>query len=276
MKIKMTTFAFFALLAALSLIAVVYSNQSIVSQTNDWSSLKLKVSAPKQDHLLGEVLQLNFEVINEGSKKIILPGCSTVEGGYMRVHIAYENQPFKEKFGNKSRWQLDGGCNDTTPLKPGQSFRNSATVLWNVKPEVGHLNEEAAKRVAETRIMSDYALPEPGVYSVKAVLHLPGETRPTIESEPIEIIVKKPADEDLEVWNKIKNSKEIAYFIQYNEFLTSKLNEKENLTEKIENIAQKYPRSFLGSLLLQNLEKFRVEEKIRKESLEKTRVKPKN
>lgn len=258
MKIKTITFAFFALLAALSVIAVAYSNQSIVSQTDDWSSLKLKVSTPKQDYLLGEVLQLNFEVINEGSKKIILPGCSTVEGGYMRVHIAYEHQPFKEKFGNKSRWQFDGGCNDTTLLKPGQSFRNNATVLWNVKPEVKHLNKDAAKRVAESRIMSDYALPEPGVYSIKAVLHLPGETRPTIESEPIEIVVKKPADEDLEVWNKIKNSKEIAYFIQYNEFLTSKLSEKERLLKTLDEIVEKHPNSFYTDRIRQNLDKFRM------------------
>ena len=276
MKIKITIFAFFALLATFSLISVAYSNQASDSQTDDWSSLKLKVSTSNQDYLLGEVVRLNFEIVNEGSKKIILPGCSTVKGGYLRIHIAYENQPFKEYFGSGSRWQLDGGCGDAVSLEPGQSFKTNTTVLWNVKPEVLHLNEDAAKRVAEGRIMNDYALPKSGVYFIKAVLRLPGETRPTIESEGVQVVINEPVEDDLEVWSQIKDKGDIAYFIQQGGTPTYQDEKAEKLLKEVEQIVRKYPNSYLASQMKQKLEKFRMDEEKRKEMLEKARIKPKN
>lgn len=260
MKIKKTTFVFSALLMVLSGIAFAYSSRTTNSQTDDWSNLKLRISTPKSEYLLGEVVQLNFEVINEGSKRVILPSCSTVKDGYLRVYIAYGNQTFKEHFGNNSRWQFDGGCNNAAPLEPGQSFKTDTTVLWNVKPEVQHLNKDAAKYTTESRIMNDYALPESGTYFIKAALRLPGETRPTIESAPIEIVVSKPVGEDLNAWDKIKNNKEFAYFIQYGEFLTRKPKEKEEYLKSLDKIIEKYPNSFYAERIRQNLDKFKAKQ----------------
>ena len=64
-------------------------------------------------------------------------------------------------------------------------------ILWNGKPQVSHLNEDAAKRLLKGKITTEYALPEPGVYFIKAHC-LVRENATAIQSEPAQSVINEP------------------------------------------------------------------------------------
>ncbi len=263
-------FSFLGVVIVSALVAVWIRDVNAVKQSENDSVLTLKISSDKQTYTLGEAVKLTFKVINESDKAVRLSFRPHVLTGYLKVWISADGQEYNRYSGN-SNWGLEEGGGIT--LQAGKAYESQATVLWNHKIDVARLTPEAAKGT----ITSHYAFPTKGPYFIKAVLSIPEtENSRKIESEPIQVVVEEPVGDDLEVWNSIKDNREIAYFLHNGYFLTYKDEEKEKLVEKIKQIAQRYPRSFLGGQLQQNLEKFRVEEKIRKESLEKARVKPKN
>lgn len=161
-------------------------------------------------------------------------------------------------------------------LQPGQSFKSEATVLWNSKPDISHLRPDVAKG----KIMTDYAFPKAGVYLVKAIASIPDANSDAvsakIESEPIEIVVNEPVGDDLKVWNQIKDSGDIAFFIQTGSFLTSQNEVEKNMAEQVKQITQNYRNSFLSGQMQQKLENFKTNEQRKKETLYKFGVKPKN
>jgi len=183
--------------------------------------------------------------------------------GYFQVWIAPERKSF-DRYKNTSWGLLESGG---VTIAPGAAYTDSATIMWNAKPQILRPNEGL--------ILTDYAFPATGGYKVKAVVSLPG-TENKLESPPIQIVIDEPIGDDLKVWNLIKDNGEIAYFIQNGGVLTSKDDEREKLVKQIEQIVADYPGSILVGQLNQSLEKFRANEIRRKEILEKAKKNPKN
>lgn len=225
--------------------------------------LTAKISASKSEYILGEEVELNFKLlrIGEAEKNTQANQC-----GYLRLQIAKENESFNDYFGAK--WQTEN-CEVKIPQQTDSFFEANEKLLWNVKPEVSHLNSEAAKRVSKGRIMTDYAFPNAGTYFVKAIVTLPDENKTKIESEPIQIFISEPTGDDLKVWNSIKDNGEIVYFIQQGRFLTINETEGKRLSQQIEKIVADYPGGILANQLNQSLEKFNANEIKRKGFVEK-------
>ena len=97
-----------------------------------------------------------------------------------------------------------------------------------------------------------------------------------LESDPITLLIQEPVGEDLEVWNRIKNSGEIAYFIQEGDIAIPgyKKEEREKLRLEIEQIINDYPDSFYAESLRQSMAKFQANEAKRQESLQKIQKQP--
>ena len=261
-------FSFAIGLIVIGLIVIWGKDVNAIKQSENDLPLTLKVTSEKQNYVLGEVVKLNFELINEGEKVVKIPFRPDVYTGYLGVWIAFDGQEFNQ-YKNTS-W---GRMEQSGPiLQPGQSFISQANFLWNSKPKTLNLNPDVGKG----RIMNDYAFPKVGVYFIKAMATVPGNTPMKIESKPIQIVINEPIGNDLEVWNLIKDNGDFAYFIQQGGTPTYQDEKAEKLLEEIEQIAQNYPNSVLGGQMKQKLEKFRIDEEKRRKSLEKAIIKPKN
>lgn len=183
-----------------------------------------------------------------------------INAGYLRIHIASNGKEYRQYMhrGPRERWS-------SKAIEPGQSLNSKIVILDNEKPQVSHLNVDAAKQVSDGKIITDFAFPEPGIYSIKAVLIIPGEGSKTVESLPIRIEMKEPDGFDLNIWTAVKNNPEIAYFMRENLIATWKEEERSALLDKIERVLADNPSGILADQIRQSLEKYRVSEKRRQE-----------
>ena len=225
------------------------------------TNLSFKGKANKETFVLGEPVTVEFEFTNTGENPVLI-GAQGVEVGSLKIFIARsQDGEYKEYFG--SGWGRKQG--KEILLGPKQSHKyKEATILWNGKPNVSHLNEDAARRVLAGKITTEYAFPDAGVYFIKGLSYF-GENATPIESEPLKVVIKEPVGDDLEVWNQIKGNREISYLIQKGAFDTEKEAEKEQLTKQIEQIIVQYPNSVYSSYLKANLEKYKADEVKRNE-----------
>lgn len=259
MKNKKIIYIVMSVFAALVL-CVSWSIIGFTQTKTENADLSFKGKANKETFVLGEPITVEFEFTNTGESPVLI-GAQGVEVGGLKIFIANKNGEYKEYFA--SGWGRKQGQKIT--LEPSQSLKyNGATILWNGKPNVSHLNEDAAKRILAGKITTEYALPEPGVYFIKGLSYI-GENATPIESEPIKIVVNQPVGDDLEVWNQIKGNKEIAYLMQKGGFDAGKEAEKEQLTNQVEQIFEQYPNSIYSSYLKPNLEKYKANEAKRNE-----------
>lgn len=241
-------------------------------QEGQEKELELLVKPSKQSYVLGEVVRLDFVIKNSGVKDITIMGSLKIEDGYLNVYISKDGKNFGQY--NHTKWGTDDTYRPPVKLKPGEGITNSATILWNMKPNINGLNETVAKKAVEGKILTDYAFPEAGTYFVKASYYIYSTNQQgavLIESDLIKIVIEEPASEELEVWNKIKNNGDIAHFIQEGDFSVPiyKTKERENLRQEIEQIINQYPNSFYTESLQQSLAKFRAAEEKRQEYLQK-------
>ena len=185
--------------AFLTLITIVFTywliNTNTVKSSGSNANLVLTIQLDKESYILGEKINLQFELKDKKNKIIALNALPTVENGYLRVWIASSNRSFKEYKG--ARWGFDEGGK---PQK-GTSFKSQANILWNGKVPDSWKNESFGRN----RIETDYAFVEAGVYFIKATAIIFDEDAKSdddkivIESEPIQIIVNEPIGDDLEV-----------------------------------------------------------------------------
>ena len=261
--------AIFLVLLSCLLIVFINSESKIGYSQSKNTNFSLSLNTPKQTYILGEKIQLDIKVEKQ-LQEVIVPQSSKARCGYLKIQVANETRNYKDYFGPK--WQTEN-CEVVLPLNDNEAFKVKESLLWNVKPEVSHLNKDAAKRKSKGRIMTDYVFPEIGTYYIKTVLSFPDDIQPKIESEPIKIIIEKPVGDDLEVWNEIKDDGGIAYFIETGNFLTSysKTEERDKLQQKIERIINTYPNSFYTESLRNSLRKFQAIEAKRQEFLQKIR-----
>ncbi|MGI8640247.1 MAG: hypothetical protein ACR2MG_09825 [Pyrinomonadaceae bacterium] len=237
--------------------------------------LEITVKPSKDVYLLGEVVPLDILVKNKGAKSTKIFGGLATQDGSFSVSISRNNKTFKKY--NYTNWGRADTKRKPIELDSGESVSNLVTVFWNNKPKISDsLAPNAIKQATEGKILTDYAFPESGDYYVKVSYFMYFTAEPILlESEPIKITIEKPVGENLEVWNKIKDNGEIAYFIQEGDFHipSYKTEEREKLKQEIEQIINQYPNSFYAESLQQSLEKFQAVEAKRQESLQKLKQK---
>jgi hypothetical protein len=259
MKSKKINHIALSVLTAL-LLCVSWSVVGFTNSQTETQGLSFKAKVGKESYVLGEPIQVEFVFSNEGSTPLAIFG-GGVETGALKVFIASsQDGEYKEYFA--SGWGRKHGVEIS--IEPKQSYKYQATILWNGKPNVSHLNENAAREVLKGKITTEYALPAPGVYFIKGVSYV-SENAKKIESEPAQIVINEPVGDDLKVWNRIKGNREIAQLLQKDSFDTGKDEEKIKLIEEVEEIIQKHPNSLYSDYLKPSLEKSKIHEKKRNE-----------
>jgi hypothetical protein len=235
------------------------------------TDLSLKGYTNKEAFILGEPVAVRFEFSNNGNTPLAVHQLG-VENGILKIFVAREGNEFKRYWGYG--WGQKMGR--MRSLAPGESHSyKEAKILYQGKISTDGLSKKAIQEKLDGNVTTEYAFPEPGVYFIKAVSSyadkIPSFGKDSavkiksIESEPIKVVIKEPAGEDLEIWNQIKGNGEIALLMQDNVFNTSKPMEKEALTDKVEQIIERHPNSIYSGYFRLNLEKFKAVEAKRNE-----------
>jgi hypothetical protein len=235
--------------------------------------LEFNIIPSKSSYEIGEVKTFSFEITNKSGDSVHLLNNLDPNVGYLEVFISKKGESeFKKYVGP---WDKEEPSNRILILKLNDRVKNTVTIFFNAKPGNLHSSsEEVRKYATEGKILSDYAFPEAGIYYLKAIYHISlvkQRERLLIESEPIEIKVEEPGAEDLQVWNKVKDNRNIAYLIHVGDFLIPnyKTKEREKLNAEIEQIVNNFPCSIIANQIRKSFETFQIKETKRKASLEK-------
>lgn len=217
--------------------------------------LVVKIDAAKANYVLGEPVDLAFEVTNNSSSNVELAG-SNVESGYLKIFVASTDGRFLQY--SNSTWGL--GKSPKFSVGPGESLKSGTSVLWNFNPKKRFSDVE---RLKETHLLTDFAFPHEGSFKVKAILIVPGGVEKRVESEAIQINIDAPGGSDLALWKAMKENPEIAFFIQHGSFSTYDKEVREKLSFEIGQIVREYPSSRVAGILETNLERYRLAEEKR-------------
>jgi hypothetical protein len=172
--------------------------------------LTLTLRSSKPSYALGELVSLNIKVSNQTGHTVSLSTATDVWTGAVRVFIASEGGDFKEYLG--PGWGLKDVVRAArVEISPGGSFETAATVLYNHRPETGHLSEMYASEIRGKRVGTEYAFAQPGTHRMKAVLQTEGGT---VESGVLEIHIREPQGVDRSIWEVLREDSELGYFIQ--------------------------------------------------------------
>jgi hypothetical protein len=214
-------------------------------------NISVGVRPSKLRYTLGEVVEFDIEVENRGNSAVKIRSID-VRSGFLQLFLAKNNQNFRKY--SHSAWI--GGGQKRISLEPGQSLQSKGDIYWNSKPRTTHLNKLAAERIERERILSDYAFDEPGVYQIKAVMILPEYNGLRIESTPIDIFIDYATGSDLEVWNRIRNNGDFAYFIQQGEIPGSSQSRSNDFVTSLRSISSEFPESLLGKQIAESLSRY--------------------
>jgi hypothetical protein len=255
----------FILLGSMLLSVLFFVSLLAKTTVNSSNDLVISINQLKSNYSLGEIVALNLEIKNQSNKDIYLFG-ATVDSGYVKILVSDDGKNYKEYSG--ANWGNKKSKGKT--IKAAESIISDAKILSNSVPDTSNLSDVAVRGFADKQLMTVYAFSKAGDYFVKAVLIIPnkgGNTR--IESEPLKVRIAEPEGDDLEVWNKIKDRADFAYFIQEGEFVDFRnLDEKLKFQQEIDEIVYQYPNSLLGNQVKQSLDKFTSSEEKRKVSME--------
>jgi hypothetical protein len=257
------------------LVFLVWGTAKVVkTQSLENTKLEIQLSFPKTSYMTGEVVNLNFEVKNKTNKILTVRNSLTSEAGYLHLFISKETDKNFKEFIGAGRGQSDMVYKNVN-IKPDGSLSHMEIMYWNAKPNISDsIAPDVIERASKEKILNDYAFSEPGVYYVKATcwIHFITQSNPILfESKPIKITITEPEGDELEVWNKIKDNGDFAYFIQEGDMLipSYKPEERAKFQTEIEQILADYPNSFYAVSLSQSLSKFKASEAKRKEFIEK-------
>jgi hypothetical protein len=229
-------------------IAFSQANSSHDGPSKDIRLLTLQVKSDKSSYLPGELITLDFRMSNDSKEAVMLPKSVDVWSGHLQVFISDETNDYKMYKG--PRWGLaDVIGGSAGKLAPGDSFKTPATVLHNYRLETSHLNDNSAAQISKGLIRTEYVLPEPGLYFIKAVL-TDDALENKIESEPVRVVIEEPQGVDLEVWNKIKDDGSYARFIQTGGLVEAPNGQKtKRVVATLEEIENSQPNSrYLGQI----------------------------
>lgn len=209
----------------------------------DFDFLFIEVQSDQSSYILGETVELKVKVINVLDRPICLHSRVSVLNGFVEVAIAYEEENFKEYRGPGWGFAHEG-CLESIELAPnGESFETSASILYNRAFKTAHLSKLRAKWIADRYITTNYALTRPGRYFIKTILY-DAEYQSTIESRPVEIVVKQPEGDDQVVWDILRGNPQCGYFIQTGGPRGRRKDPKtEAMVEMLEDLVVRYPSS---------------------------------
>lgn len=224
------------------------------TQRDSTQKPKLTVNASKNIYKLGEVIGISFELKNESNDSITFQDIFGVGTGFLHVEASRNGKDFTGC--DDPDWGLLDIAGAKTIIGPNETAVTSSTILWDWRKQ-----DVPVFRFADS-----------GVYYLRArySLTIEGEKDSIqLESEPIRITIEKPNTDDSEVWNKIKDNGHFAYFIQKGDIRipSYKTEERAKFEQEIEQILVDHPNSFYAFSLRQSLEKFRIGEARRLETL---------
>ena len=232
------------------------------------NEVEIKVTVPRTEFLLGEIVPVDI-----GVKNITNVPLQTSLSPGIKVTSKKDNV-YKSYAPPRNSFTIDG-YDAPLILRPQEQKWTRQSVFWNYKPQVSHLNKDAAKPEIENRILSDYVFTEGGVYLIKGctALLINGKWK-VVDSDPIEITITEPVGDDLEVWNKIKDNGEFAHFLQEGDMTRGyhKPEERAKLQQAVEEILGDHPNSFYAQSLSQSLARFKAIEAKRQQSVQRMQL----
>ena len=250
-KIKILTMAALIPMAVCLAALSVERSTAVPSLAVDRLKILVGIRPSKLRYTIGEVVKFDIEVENRGNSDVKIRSID-VRSGFLQLFLAKNNQNFRKY--SHSAW--NGGGQKRISLEPGRSLQSKGDIYWNFKPKTSHLNKLAAEEIEKGRILSDYAFDEPGVYQIKAVMILPEYDGLRIESPPIDIVIDEATGSDLEVWNRIRNNGDFAYFIQQGEMRGSNQSSSDDLVSVLRSISSSFPESLLGKQITDSLSRY--------------------
>ena len=241
---------------ALSLGFIALALMFVCGHANAQSSIEnvsLSLTAEKDSYALGEVVDLRFHVKNlsEKSLEIAKPN---VGGGNLKLYISEDGNNFREYVG--PNWGIAGNAiRPTVKLESESTYEVKATMLYNHRVPTEHLTELYAERIRRERIDSEFALPNPGRYFLKAVFT---DAKTRVESEPYALDISEPIGLDAAVWEKMKNDGAFAYFLHTGE-VTYQADSAAagEFVEKLRQISRDYPDTTFAAKLNERLIKYK-------------------
>ena len=250
-----------AVMTVLTLIGICgFFGFAYLKYVNASSDIGFEVKTAKNVYSVGEIVPVTVFISNKSSETLFLPG-NLIE--HLKIQISEDGSEYKTYEGVGAGIRIDGLLPEMK-VHPGKSLIMPSSIFWNAKPEVSHLNANAARQVTKGKILSDYVFSKPGTYFVKASLNIPGENELKIDSAPVQITITAPEGEDLAVWNKIRERGDIGYFLQAGDFKTPDAEARENLRREVEEIAYLYPTSSISRQIGRGLERFQSNQAKRK------------
>lgn len=228
------------------------------------SDVEITVTVPKTEFRLGEIVPVDIGVRNTTNTPLqaSVSPCIKV--------TSKKDNAYKSYAPPRNSFTVDG-YDAPLVLRPQETKWTRESIFWNYKPQVSHLNEDAAKPEIKDRILSDYVFSESGEYLIKGCTAIiSNEKWKVVDSEPIEITITNPSADDLEVWDLLKRNGNIGYFLQTGDVPRAfqyKTEESEALLREIDSILKKYPNNLYTTTLRQSLDTFRANEARRQESM---------
>ena len=240
----------------ITIVGAVFSSSTLKTVSSE-NNIVISAIPAQSKFTLGEPVSIDIEIINQGDSEVYLHG-TTAQSGYVKFFISDDGKKFKEyRNGAWGHKKTKGFV-----LLPNSPIRSQATILANSIPSTSHLNDKAIREITAKRLVSAYAFPKAGSYFFKTVLVIPNQNgNKEIESETIRIQIEEPQGKDLEVWSKIKERPDFAYFIQNGELVDFRsYEEKAKFLQEVEQILTGYPDSLYSESLRQSRAKFRASE----------------
>jgi hypothetical protein len=240
MKFRFGTVVAFVIIVLVGDVYIM-ADTSARSEQND-KRLQLQIQVDKDRYLPGQVITVNFKILNNTNQTLMLDPGANVKTGRLQVFVSDGNDEFLQYTG--PRWGLlDGIAKGSIEVQPQKFVETSATVLHNRVVATYHLNKHAAKELTKGRIDTEYAFPRPGVYYIKAKLFDRGYVS-HIESEPVKILIDEPQGPDLDIWNTLKTNGAYALFLQTGEISGHAKDPKaDEIVQLLEDLVKRYPTS---------------------------------
>lgn len=162
------------------------------------ADLKLDLTPARSSWLAGQPVEILAKVTNVGQEPVTEVILLDPRFGEIDLVVAAEGGPWRAYLGPD--WGVIDAELRPVTIAPGGSVEARFTVLWN-QPSAGALHQ----------LEGHLAFPEPGRYRLLAThpLGVGG-----LSSGPVGIAIGAPAEGDGELWQFLKETPEVARFIQ--------------------------------------------------------------
>lgn len=182
------------MIVAISIIFTILATTIVVSSQG--SPLSLELSATKNKITLGEMLNISVTLRNSSIIPLFAAQLDPVITENLKIYVSQDNKSYKRYYGQG--W--GHVCTDyegRMRLLPFESITDDFSLFYNEKHD--------------SSIDRNYIFTSPGIYYIKARLFNSVKEGETIESNPFQVIVEMPHNEqDAKTWEFIKNNPKVG------------------------------------------------------------------